>query len=222
MIDSATQIHTNRACHLVQFFYGHWLPFSPCSQQKGWYTTPLAHIANNEVANRPVRIEPRVLKRRRHRYPLMQCPWCPQYHILFRLAEKNTLNSRTPSDIIVPVGGNEMLHKRQLVVVGTMLESIYYVITWACDRACAHCYDDRFRPYPSDDRSRMLAKQAEQMPKIIGHFPDRLTFRDLCDQQADGIFPEKPGRVILSGGEVLLPDGRALWRLDTGAARGHS
>ncbi len=101
-----------------------------------------------------------------------------------------------------------MLHKRQLVVVGTMLESIYYVITWACDRACAHCYDDRFRPYPSDDRSRMLAKQAEQMPKIVGHFPDRLTFRDLCDQQADGIFPEKPGRVILSGGEVLLPDVR--------------
>ena len=38
------------------------------------YTTLLAHIADNEVANRPGRIEPRVLKRRRHRYPLMQCP----------------------------------------------------------------------------------------------------------------------------------------------------
>jgi len=34
----------------------------------------LAHIAANEVANRPGRIEPRVLKRRRHRYPLMQRP----------------------------------------------------------------------------------------------------------------------------------------------------
>ena len=31
----------------------------------------LARIAANEVANRPGRIEPRVLKRRRHRYPLM-------------------------------------------------------------------------------------------------------------------------------------------------------
>lgn len=34
----------------------------------------LAQIASNEVANRPGRIEPRVLKRRRHRYPLMQRP----------------------------------------------------------------------------------------------------------------------------------------------------
>lgn len=34
----------------------------------------LAHIAANEVANRPGRIEPRVLKRRRHRYPLMTRP----------------------------------------------------------------------------------------------------------------------------------------------------
>jgi putative transposase len=31
----------------------------------------LKRIADNEVANRPGRIEPRVLKRRRHRYPLM-------------------------------------------------------------------------------------------------------------------------------------------------------
>ena len=34
----------------------------------------LQRIAANEVANRPGRIEPRVLKRRRHRYPLMQDP----------------------------------------------------------------------------------------------------------------------------------------------------
>jgi len=34
----------------------------------------LARIAANEVANRPKRIEPRVLKRRRHRYPLMTRP----------------------------------------------------------------------------------------------------------------------------------------------------
>ena len=34
----------------------------------------LERIAANEVANRPGRIEPRVLKRRRHRYPLMQGP----------------------------------------------------------------------------------------------------------------------------------------------------
>jgi putative transposase len=34
----------------------------------------LAHIAGCEVADRPGRVEPRVLKRRRHHYPLMQAP----------------------------------------------------------------------------------------------------------------------------------------------------
>lgn len=34
----------------------------------------LARIAANEVANRPGRVEPRQLKRRRHRYPLMRRP----------------------------------------------------------------------------------------------------------------------------------------------------
>ena len=34
----------------------------------------LRRIACNQVANRPGRIEPRVLKRRRHRYPLMKIP----------------------------------------------------------------------------------------------------------------------------------------------------
>ncbi len=48
-----------------------------CSNARAMYTTPLAHIAANEVANRPGRIEPCVLKRRRHRYPLMQRPRDP-------------------------------------------------------------------------------------------------------------------------------------------------
>lgn len=38
----------------------------------GLWTAALARIARNEVANRPGRIEPRVIKRRLHRYPLMQ------------------------------------------------------------------------------------------------------------------------------------------------------
>ena len=45
-----------------------------CSNARAMHATMLAHIAANEVANRPGRIEPRVLKRRRHRYPLMQQP----------------------------------------------------------------------------------------------------------------------------------------------------
>ena len=34
----------------------------------------LTRIAANQVANRPGRIDPRVLKRGRHRYPLMTRP----------------------------------------------------------------------------------------------------------------------------------------------------
>ena len=45
-----------------------------CRDRRALYTLTLAHIAAHEVANRPGRIEPRVLKRRRHRYPLMQRP----------------------------------------------------------------------------------------------------------------------------------------------------
>jgi putative transposase len=45
-----------------------------CVDAGGLYAMTLEHIAANEVADRPGRIEPRVLKRRRHRYPLMQRP----------------------------------------------------------------------------------------------------------------------------------------------------
>lgn len=45
-----------------------------CRDARGLWRSALARIAANEVANRPGRIEPRVLKRRRHRYPLMTRP----------------------------------------------------------------------------------------------------------------------------------------------------
>ncbi len=45
-----------------------------CRDAHALYAMLLARIAAHEVANRPGRIEPRVLKRRRHRYPLMQRP----------------------------------------------------------------------------------------------------------------------------------------------------
>lgn len=45
-----------------------------CRDSCAMYAMLLARIAAHEVANRPGRIEPRVLKRRRHRYPLMQRP----------------------------------------------------------------------------------------------------------------------------------------------------
>ena len=45
-----------------------------CRDPRQLWAAALARIARNEVANRPGRIEPRVLKRRRHRYPLMRRP----------------------------------------------------------------------------------------------------------------------------------------------------
>jgi hypothetical protein len=45
-----------------------------CRDQRDLWRRALERIAANEVANRPGRIEPRVLKRRRHHYPLMQAP----------------------------------------------------------------------------------------------------------------------------------------------------
>jgi hypothetical protein len=45
-----------------------------CRDVRQLWRLAMKRIAANEVANRPGRIEPRVLKRRRHRYPLMHDP----------------------------------------------------------------------------------------------------------------------------------------------------
>ena len=45
-----------------------------CSNSRAMHATTLTSIAAYEVANRPGWIEARVVKRRRHRYPLMQRP----------------------------------------------------------------------------------------------------------------------------------------------------
>ena len=45
-----------------------------CQDPRGAVRDALERIARNKVAHRPGRIEPRVLKRRRHGYPLMQKP----------------------------------------------------------------------------------------------------------------------------------------------------
>jgi len=84
------------------------------------------------------------------------------------------------------------------------MESIYYVMAWACHRKCRHCYEDRFRPYVRDKLEAVVQEAERNFPRIVAHFPARLTYLDLDDPQPDGTFPEKTGRVILSGGESLL------------------
>jgi MoaA/NifB/PqqE/SkfB family radical SAM enzyme len=84
------------------------------------------------------------------------------------------------------------------------VESIYYVMTWLCHRRCVHCYDNRFRPYVRGELDGVVAETAANAARIIANLPDRMTYRDLEKPQADGSYPERPGRIILAGGEVLL------------------
>ena len=79
------------------------------------------------------------------------------------------------------------------------MESIYYVMTFLCHRQCPHCYEDRFRPYYVDELERVVSESRSNFRRIISNFPDRLTYLDIEDD-----LREKPGRVILAGGEILL------------------
>jgi len=81
VIATAAAVHGKQPRHLgfalaCQTILASWMlgATGSCSDAPAMYATMLAHIAANEVANRPGRIEPRALKRRRHRYPLMQRP----------------------------------------------------------------------------------------------------------------------------------------------------
>jgi hypothetical protein len=81
VIATAATVHDKQPRHLgftlaCETILSSWmlLATGSCRDVQALCTAALARIAANEVANRPGRIEPRVLKRRRHRYPLMQHP----------------------------------------------------------------------------------------------------------------------------------------------------
>lgn len=84
------------------------------------------------------------------------------------------------------------------------MESLYYVVSYACHRRCKHCYDDRFRPYTGDALRDELRAARDAFPRIIDHLPERMTYLDTEAPRPDGSLPEKVGRVILAGGECLL------------------
>lgn len=85
-----------------------------------------------------------------------------------------------------------------------MVESIYWVLSWACHRRCRHCYEDRFRPYVREQLTAVVDEAARNFPRIIDHLPDRMTYLDTEDPAPDGSLPERTGRIVLSGGECLL------------------
>lgn len=82
------------------------------------------------------------------------------------------------------------------------MESIYYVMAWACHRRCKHCYEDRFRPYVREALDGVVAEAVRNFPRIVDHLPERMTYIDLAE--GPGQHTEKVGRIILSGGEALL------------------
>jgi hypothetical protein len=84
------------------------------------------------------------------------------------------------------------------------MESLYYVMCWACHRKCRHCYEDRFRPYVRGALDAVVAEARANFPSIVDHLPERMTYLDLNAPLGNGRFPEKIGRIVLSGGEALL------------------
>ena len=51
------------------------------------------------------------------------------------------------------------------------MESIYWVLTWACHRRCRHCYDDRFRPYAARDLPAVVAEGRNAYRAILANLP---------------------------------------------------
>lgn len=86
------------------------------------------------------------------------------------------------------------------------MESLYYVLSWACHRRCKHCYEERFRPYVRDELKAVVSAAEANFPRIIANLPERLTYLDLeqPDDAAPGGYVERTSRIIVSGGEVLI------------------
>ena len=77
------------------------------------------------------------------------------------------------------------------------MESIYFVLTWLCHRRCRHCYDDRFRPYVRDELQQVVEQSQRNVPRIIDHLPESMMVTAPTGETVKG-------RIIVSGGEVLL------------------
>lgn len=84
------------------------------------------------------------------------------------------------------------------------MESIYWVITWACHRKCVHCYDDRFRPYVREDLRRVISEGQAAYEKIVANLPEDYSYLDPDHLTPDGSPQRRRGRLILAGGEVLM------------------
>jgi MoaA/NifB/PqqE/SkfB family radical SAM enzyme len=77
------------------------------------------------------------------------------------------------------------------------MQSLYWVLTWACHRQCRHCYDDRFRPYVRGELDAVVSKGVNTFKSIIANLPAELSWIDTEGK-------ERPTSIILAGGELLI------------------
>jgi len=86
------------------------------------------------------------------------------------------------------------------------MESIYYVLSWACHRRCKHCYETRFRPYVRGALRAVVEGAKAAFPQVIANLPEDFTYLDLDapSETAPGGYERRPGRLILAGGELLI------------------
>jgi len=86
------------------------------------------------------------------------------------------------------------------------MESIYYVLCWACHRKCKHCYETRFRPYVRSALQGVVDEAKAAFPEVIANLPEELRYLDLnapSETARDG-YAARASRIIIAGGEVLV------------------
>lgn len=78
------------------------------------------------------------------------------------------------------------------------MQSLYWVLTWACHRKCKHCYDDRFRPYVRDALSQVVGEGQRAYEAIIQNLPDDMTWLNTKTGQYERTL------LVMAGGELLI------------------
>ena len=59
------------------------------------------------------------------------------------------------------------------------MESLYYVMAWACHRKCKHCYEERFRPYVRGALEEVVAEAERNFPRIVDNLPELLKMKEI-------------------------------------------
>ena len=78
------------------------------------------------------------------------------------------------------------------------MQSLYWVLTWACHRRCKHCYDDRFRPYVRDALTDVVSEGQRAYEAIIDNLPDDMTWLDTKTGKRERTL------LVMAGGELLI------------------